>query len=226
MINQPSKQIQDLIDSSELYDDIESIGNDLDLHIDQVGELYAEIIDILRGINKSADFTKHIQTRLEIDAAKANQILKLVNTKVFDTLRSNMQTTLTEGNIKSVEQAGNFSIEKESPTSNEPTPANVTPANKAKILNDIEFPISGRGTVVGAKSGSSYADNHTEPLVDQLLSMPTTIKEDKVLINNPVMPTTPPKTSVPPQVVPEPPKKLPDLPPKPKGPDLYREPIK
>ncbi len=219
-------EIKQLASSVEIFDKCQAIGKLFGFHVDQIGELDAEIRDILDGRNKSSDFTAHIMKRLDITREIADKVATEANKEVFDFIKSKLGNSIS---TSSLEVAGNFSIEKELTTNSEPTPANITPANKAKILNDIEFPMSVKGRLGNMETGSSYADNHTEPLVDQLLSMPTNIVEQKVVVSTPdpvkpasKLPEAP--TNLP--VSPEPPKKLPDLPPKPRGPDLYRESIK
>ena len=64
MNQQIPDQIKKFANSAELYDLVEKIGAKFSLHIDQMGELYAEISDILLGFSKSSEFTKHITQRL------------------------------------------------------------------------------------------------------------------------------------------------------------------
>ena len=68
------QQIKRLAFSPEIYKQTEKIGDMFNLHIDQIGELDAEITDIFMGKSESKKFVEHIITRLEIDRKLANQI--------------------------------------------------------------------------------------------------------------------------------------------------------
>ena len=241
---QAPESVQLVLTSSKVTDDIQMIAAHNGLLIDQASILFDLVSYTLLGLIAAKDFVKTLSKEADIDEKIAKKVAQDINDKVLTDIRTSMQKipdNTDDGvvnaaqDLGALEQAGNFSIEKEAPTSNEPTPVNVTPANKAKILNDIEFP-AGKGSVVGIKNGPSYADNHTEPLIDQLLSMPTTIKENKVVIKTPdpvkptpVSPQPPTNLPVSPdqtQIAQKSPAIQPEQPPKPKGPDLYREPIK
>lgn len=244
------KQIKDLIDSPELVTTVEEISTETGLNIDQEGELYAEIVDTLRGLSKAGDFSKHIQERLQIKSIQSSQIMQKVNEKIFNVLKMKMQSgTMSTNDLAAInaplEQAGGFSIEKSEGVNSEgngSTNGNgfsdgnddshgVTPADRPRILNDIEYPAQSRERVV--EKGPETP--HIEPLVDHLLTTPTVHVESKVTVsapdNLPVSEESLPPTAVgntEPQIQPivGQPVDSKELPPKPKGPDLYREPIK
>jgi hypothetical protein len=176
--------------------------------------------------------------RLEVSSAVAKQITDEVNSKIFNSIREQLQKTDTAvtygdanliiGNSQdykvrqetnAVEQAGGFIIEPES-SQNQEEP-NVSLADKDKILNDIENPTPGHEEVF------------TEPLVDQLLTGATTTIEKKIAATVPSnLPVGDPvifeKTGVikEPSQKPATPEKPPEPAQKPKGPDPYRELIK
>ncbi len=249
---QAPENVQLVLTSSKVTDDIQMIAANNGLLIDQASTLFDLVSYVLLGLISSKDFVKTLSKEAGIDEKISRKVVQDINDTILADIRTSMRngssnqdieelTKTQEGTFAnkmedhdsaattSLEVAGNFSIEKEPTTNSEPTPANITPANKAQILNDIEFPMSVKGNMGSTEAGPSYTDNHTEPLVDQLLSMPTNIVEQKVVVSAPgpvkpvsKLPEAP--TNLP--VSPEPPKKLPDLPPKPRGPDLYRESIK
>jgi len=226
-MNQTPQEFKKLADSAELYDQSEAIGAKFDLHIDQIGELDAEIRDILNGVSDSADFSAHIMSRLEINRKMADEIVVEVNKAVFQVLRDRMQsdqnTNTTDAtpsvtpqmNNSTLEKVGNFNIEKEPRTQE----VRVTSSDRGAILAHLENP-PGQGSTTSAES-------HTEPLVDHLLQSP-------IALSAHMQHTTPPPDNLP--VVEETPvaRKLPDIssiktsaaptPPAPRtGPDPYRE---
>ncbi len=225
MSQQPniSPEIKKIALSAELYDKSEKIGNIFGLHIDQIGELDTEIRSILIGKKNSANFIVDIIKNLEINRELADKILIEVNKEIFSTIKLNFQsqTESDESVVSSIENAGNFSIEKEEVGK---TNGNgVTYADRAKILNDLENPPGRNATasnfstpiVSGSKTGSGTApENYTEPLVDYLLANPIAQSEKKIVVETKdtvpqakIAPTTP--------VVP-----------KKQGPDPYREAVK
>lgn len=163
-MHQTPPEFKKLADSAELYDRSEAIGAKFGLLIDQVGELDAEIRDILNGVSESGDFIKHIMARLEIDRGLAEKIVAEVNVAVFQTLKEQIQAqTIVEENAASVaniEKVGGFSIEKEKAV---PEPK-VTAADRSRILDHLENPPAPAVT-----DYASSSNNHTEPLVDHLL---------------------------------------------------------
>lgn len=238
-----SNEIKKTVFSSKLSDTIIKIGKDFDLHIDQTGELGAEIRDILLGINKSTDFINHIMDRLEIKKDLANQIATEVNKEIFSAIKSNLQSQAEENNpsISSLEHAGNFHVEKDlqaDTNNNENNEENgVTYADREKILRELEnpplntqnrgdrgvippnLPISNEdaGPFTQNKNKSMENQNHTEPLVDHLLSNPAGQSEKKVTVET--------KEAVPQQKTPTVTTTTPIVPQK-QGPDPYREEVK
>src|SRR5690348_837509 len=93
------QQFKELARSAELYDTVEKIGATFDLHIDQIGELDAEIRDILEGSSQSADFSKHVAERLEIDRSLAEKITLAVNKEIFGAIKSKLQSMTTNTDL-------------------------------------------------------------------------------------------------------------------------------
>ncbi|MBP6858555.1 MAG: hypothetical protein KBC33_01850 [Candidatus Pacebacteria bacterium] len=240
-MHQTPPEFKKLADSAELYDRSEAIGAKFGLLIDQVGELDAEIRDILNGVSESGDFIKHIMQRLEIDRGLAEKIVAEVNAAVFQTLKEQIQaqTTVEENaaSVANIEKVGGFSIEKERVA----TESKVSAADRSQILEHLENPPVPKGAY-----SKSSSDNHTEPLVDHLLQnsvgqlAPKPHHEAPAPSNLPVVEETPletPVQSVPtrpsaPQRTTQSPIQTPTAPETPKtpppqpkkaGPDPYRE---
>ncbi|MFA6295255.1 MAG: hypothetical protein WC666_02405 [Candidatus Paceibacterota bacterium] len=234
MDNEISNQIKDFAKSAEIYGICEKIGADFGLLIDQISELDSEIRGVLLGINKSSDFTDHIIEKLEIEEKVAKQITQKVNDQIFKILRENIQgnnstassptTTFTQAqqDLSAIEQAGGFTIEKEKIEKPEDLENDdVTEADRNKILSGIEDKPS-----VIQESEIQRHETFTEPLVDQLLSSPSTRSEQIVIrkeeikkepsapANLPIGDTTAKTPSIPLSEA---------IPLKPKGPDVYRE---
>ncbi|MEN9912658.1 MAG: hypothetical protein RLY66_66 [Candidatus Parcubacteria bacterium] len=241
-MKQTPQQFRDLADSAELYDRSEAIGAKFGLLIDQIGELDAEIRDILNGVSDSEDFIKHIIQRLEIDRGLAEKIVTEVNVAVFQTLKDQMQARTDaqdiQDSISSVEKVGDFRIEKD----RVPADPKVTAADRSKILDSLENP-----PAQGGAYPKSVSTDHTEPLVDHLLQnsvgqlAPKPHHEAPAPSNLPVVEEIPLKTPAPtpikapaptapkPVQAPTQPTTTPEVPktpapqPKRSGPDPYRE---
>ena len=229
-MHQTPPEFKKLADSAELYDRSEAIGAKFGLLIDQVGELDAEIRDILNGVSESEDFIKHIMQRLEINKDLAEKIVAEVNVAVFQTLREQMQAQTaaqeTQASISNIERVGGFSIEKDRVT----TEPRVTAADRSKILDHLENP------PIPASPYQKAPDNHTEPLVDHLLqnsvgqlapkphheapapsNLPVVEETPKAPSTTPSTPTTPENPKTPSPQPPQQPQ------PRRSGPDPYRE---
>jgi hypothetical protein len=183
----PNKFLE-LARSSEIYTASEKIGELFGLHIDQVGELDAEIRDILCGVAKSSNFTSDIMKRLDIDRELAQKIMVEVNKEVFDTIKDKLMAENKDGSAtqttnandfgnktkENLEKMGNFSLEQhtEDSISDE---NNIE--NKDRLVDGIENPVPGYEKIYKNNSSSN-----TEPLIDHLLTTPIIQKEKKVEI--------------------------------------------
>lgn len=228
--------MKDLALSPEIFDACEKIGNKFSLHIDQIGELDAQIREILLGQAKSSELTRDLQKYLEIDQKLANQIAEEVNKEIFATIKSNLQSrSETNQPLSSLERVGGFSVEKEVV---ETENSDVTEADRGEILAGLENPQprvatpggnpplnlptderskgmpGAMGVGASINKTSSFTrltnpttpDNHTEPLVDYLLSKPAGQSTQKVSAEPTTNPSNPTSTA-----------------PKRSGPDPYRE---
>jgi hypothetical protein len=216
--------------------------------------LQNEVLFVMLGLEPASDFPNNVSKELNVDKNKANTITRDINELVLGPIRTHLQQwedqtkkETTEEQIENknlqdltiLEQAGSFTIEKEAGQNSNNNNANtsngfntdseVTAKDKDRILNDIEFPTASNERVEDKNQENGELGNlgkeypHTEPLVDQLLGGTTANVEKKVTVSSPLtisVTTTP--TSKPVEVLAKPT----EMPPKPKGPDMYRESIK
>lgn len=194
-----------------------------------MGELYAEVCDVLKGVSTSADFTRHIMTRLSIDQELADKVVVEINSNVFSVLKTNLQkqTSPAPETSENLERMGGITIEKPEPESENKM---VTPADRGNILAGLENPPSstahtsqppqnlpvgeeeaGPFSETSAAKSTKKEESHTEPLVDLLLSKPAGQSMQNVV-------ATPTAVQKPKITVPTPKSSG--------GPDPYREPIK
>ncbi len=215
MINQ-NTNIDKLAESVEIFHAAQKIGDEFGLHIDQVGELDAQIRQVLIGKAKPDKFSDDIKEALEITNEIAAKVTAKVNDEVFKVLRNLMQqettTPTTPPNNTAIEQAGNFQVENENKDYEHPKEIDTS-----AIMNHIEKD----------SEPVNVPQPKTEPLVDQLLSGPAAVPEERVE-EKPVVNTEPaaPKTeSAPSATPPTSPTPAPvQKPPEKRGPDPYREP--
>ncbi|MDD5165478.1 MAG: hypothetical protein PHG25_03000 [Candidatus Pacebacteria bacterium] len=208
MTQQIPEELKKLAQDPKIYDAIEKIGGDFDLHIDQMGELDAEVRRIMLGLSNSKDFTKNISTLLEIDSVKSTKIAERINADLFQTIKSGLQSQsipkIDTGSTtrSSFEAAGNFTVEPEQGSNNIDQSAHPLESH-ADLIAGIENP-----TPAQPRSNST-SENHVETmLVDHLLAGPIVSIEKKTEIDQ-----EPPVPHKPVAVAPK----------KPSGPDLYRE---
>lgn len=221
-MEQQIPQLVELAKSAELYEMSEKVGQQFSLHIDQIGELDAEIRGIMLGVYKSADFITDIMEKLEIDREFAEKIAGVVNTEIFDVVKSKLKNSSQDKvssqkeDLSQIEQAGNFEIEKQKEEVHtggigsyaKPEKINLSKNAVEGITKDetvekimdvggIEIidshkieEIGGNqpnktqhyapppANLPGQKEIVSMTDEHTDPLVDHLLSKPTmTVRE-------------------------------------------------
>jgi hypothetical protein len=188
-------EVQKAVTSASMHDAIVMIAKNHSLHIDQEGELVDLVGLIMLGLSPSKDFVRNFSGSTGVDTATASAIATEINKEIFDKIRSSMRAI--------EEDVGGI------------------PDEKPKTLSDLER-IGGfdmeQSTDSSVDQGSGNMEskqdildsienptpaNYTEPLIDHLLSGPVVTIEQK--------------TQAIPKPVPQPPK--------PKGPDLYREPV-
>ncbi|MEK7641999.1 MAG: hypothetical protein AAB365_03345 [Patescibacteria group bacterium] len=223
-----SPELQAAVTSPEIHDKIMAVGKKHGLLIDQLGELVDEIGLILLGLVRSSDFVSHATERLGIPSKVAQALATDVNHEIFDSIRDYLRKSEVElssqrdeaeqdhsAAVENIERVGGFDIEQETPKQN--FGKEVTSADRDQILDNLENP----RTTPSTKSAAF--ENHTEPLVDRLLSNPAGMTEEKVAAQSPIH-----TGQVPPNLPTEAPKQTPTPPvaPKKQGNDPYRELIK
>ncbi|MFA6404635.1 MAG: hypothetical protein WCW03_01385 [Candidatus Paceibacterota bacterium] len=168
-------QIKKVASSIELSDSIVKIGNRFSLHVDQIGELGAEIRDILFGFSKSSDFVKHVSERLEVNRDLAEKIAIEVNKEVFAVIKAKLQkneSSKDEQDNKDyspLERAGNMEIIEENehvdaiPDHMLNAPDGKTEEKPALVKENTG---EGKGGRIEEKSidGVSFSDRYREPV--------------------------------------------------------------
>jgi hypothetical protein len=214
------EKIKRLASDPKIYDTIEKIGDKFDLHIDQIGDLDAEVRRVILGISKPTEFVKNIAKLLEIDQDKGRQIAEEVNKDVIQSIKFELQSQTSDNgiadNVSSIERAGGFEIERE-PAANasDEKAGAMTETQKINMLSDIEEPTPIRKAVPRGEETLKTLQGEeirSEPLVDRLLKNPMSLPEEKV---EKVPERAPVPRSAP---TAEPPRNLPTN-------DLYREPV-
>ncbi len=204
-MNEIPEQIKKVALSIEFGEKIKAVGDSFGLHVDQIGELAAEIRDILFGIKKSANFTSDIVDRLEINKDLANDIAAKINSEIFKSIKSDLQNQNSNGQhgaISSLEQIGNFTMEPVPDAQNHVIEQVERPE---EVIDGIENPVPSKPQSMNIPTKPEV---HTDLLVDHLLSGPVVAVEKKTEQKVPLAPKAPVQ-----QVK------------KQNGPDSYREPI-
>ncbi len=135
-MNEQQKQMMSMAYSKEMSQKIQIIADKHSLHIDQMGELAAEIRDVITGVTSSKKFVSDIKERLEINDEKANLISEDVNRDIFEAIRASLQK-MQEEKEKAIEKVGGFTIENKAPQSSSPLYKD-TNLNREAVLKDIE----------------------------------------------------------------------------------------
>ena len=204
------ENILKLAESSSIFTACEKIGEKLGLHIDQVGELDAEIRQIILGRAHSENFVDDIKKSLEIETDLAEKIVAEVNVEIFQAIKNEMQQQTEAAqkvDVANLEQMGKFKVE---PHTADPYRGKiVTSADKNDILSSIENPAPSP-EIVTTKIPEER-DLHTESIVEHFLTSTAAQPEQ----------TTTQPVAIPAENTPAPTK----IPEKKSGPDQYREPI-
>lgn len=85
------ENIEKLIDSGIVFDEIVKIGEKYNLHIDQVGDLSLSTRQLALGTEKKEDFLKNIMERLEIEEELAQKLTDEINQNIFLRIRQLLQ---------------------------------------------------------------------------------------------------------------------------------------
>jgi len=173
MEQQTPKNINILANSKKIYDSVEKIGDKFGLHIDQMGELDAEIRCILLQIHKSSDFVDNICQRLEIERDLAEKVAEEVNKDIFEAIKSEMksETEIDQPNrkndISALERIGDFKILKDNGGNGDSEKSVVGDGNKDVNDNTTTF------TADNAENGEKWEEEtHTVPIIDTQVTNP------------------------------------------------------
>ncbi len=221
------KDLQEAVSSAEVRDSVEKIGKKYGLHIDQLGEMVDLVGLIMLGLSPSKDFVRNFSQEAGVKTDIATSIAEDINNEVFGKIRSSMQAieakdeaveaqkTKAEQSITDLERIGGFSIEPSTGQDGDGTaPANLPGAEEVdespdELIAGIENPppIKTSNSSFVRPSSPVPEENHTDIIVDHLLTGPVAAGEQKTI------------------QIPEPAKSAPIEPKKPVGPDPYKEPI-
>lgn len=222
------KASQEAVSSVEVAKIIQEIGKQHGLLIDQTGELIDLVGLVMLGLVPSGEFVKNFSGEAGVDYKTASAIADEINTQVFskirETMRSAEQNQQSANDISALEKVGGFRVEKTD--EGDSAPANdlsendniSTAIEKKNTLSAIENPQPSKELVVRKDNDDDYSD----PMVDHLLGSSSTQKEKIVKNTESAVPTNLPTGRV--TAVDSATKVSPPVP-KPKGPDMYREPV-
>ena len=185
------EEIKQAFFSVETAKEIDAIGTENGLLIDQIDILVKETGYAMIGAKPAGDFVKNITKEIGIDNKVAAKIAEDINNKVLLPLREKIrnreemeeklaeearsqEATESTTNISSIEKAGGFSVIKDKPEMAE----GVTSADRSAILSGVENPPGSQPAVPSVSAiaaGQMMApapkvETNTEPLIDQLLS--------------------------------------------------------
>ncbi len=85
------KSVQDYIFSPEMEAALQHVGQKHQLHIDKLGLLETEVVDVMIGATEPENFVPYMVDTLEIDQQQANAIAQDVNTELFEKVRAYMR---------------------------------------------------------------------------------------------------------------------------------------
>ncbi len=159
------EKMKEIVKSTMTYGLVKDIGQKFSLDLDQLGELDAEIRNVLLGVTKSENFTKNIRGKLEIEYTVAQSITKEVNEKILEVIKEKIkkETSKDSQSVTDLERIGGFTIEKEDmANSNDTTNEGMYVEKRPEILAGLENPPT------------------SDALVDHLLTIPTIIPPEHI----------------------------------------------
>lgn len=163
-------EVQQAVTSTDVQERIKAISQKHGLHVDQFGTLVEEIGLVMLGLQRSSMFVPDLVANLSISQQEAKSISADVNAEIFSAIRQHLQEAdakaeqeeLHETTVPHIEQAGNM-----------------------EILSDEIKPESAKTEPM---KPAISAKPYTEPLIDRLLSQPSsaTAQTVQTVISNPV----------------------------------------
>ena len=133
---------KDISDSPKIFASCQKIGEMFSLHIDQIGELDAQVREVLKGQAKSSSFINDIIKYLEINRSLADEIATEVNKEIFNAIKSQMQSDTQENKteISDLERIGDFRILKEGDNSKNGNGLGMVGVENIQADNLLESP--------------------------------------------------------------------------------------
>ncbi len=103
------QSVRDAVMSDEVAASLVGIGQEHNLHIDQIGILEEESLYVMLGITDSGEFIKNLRDRIGLSSDEAGRVAQDVNDKVLLLIRSNLQNpsqtqTAQPSNPESIEK--------------------------------------------------------------------------------------------------------------------------
>jgi hypothetical protein len=91
-INALPEHVRAFIYSKDMDEAVRVIGQKHQLHIDQMGFLHAEMVDLMIGKISTEEFVPYIMETVELDKQKAEAVAQDVNALVFEKIRRAMKS--------------------------------------------------------------------------------------------------------------------------------------
>lgn len=127
------KEVQDVLNSDILHQNIEDLGLKYSLHYDQIGDLDMTTRRMLMGVEKKEEFVKNIEERLEIDNQMSQSIAKDINDVVINKIKEELRRRTEEENENGMEDVNTVSVNEQK--------TDATPQiSREEILSSIENP--------------------------------------------------------------------------------------
>jgi hypothetical protein len=202
-----SINIKEILNSVDIGTPVNNIGEKFGLNIDQEGDLYSIIAQIINGSKKSKDFVEEIINNLSIERDLANKITAEVNQQIFQKIKERFQMEFGSFDVEyesasQMEKIGNFTIVNDQEQRDGSSSDIENTESREEIIQNIENPIPAPRKIV-----NEYPK--TDPLVDHLLTTPTIVPPQRIESKEGEAPKPPVSVNIP----------------KRSGPDPYREPI-
>ena len=130
---------KEILYSVETSDKLMAIGQQHQLHIDQIGEMADEVGFVLLGLAPSSELLTKLQTRLKVERVVAENLTADINTKIFLPIRDSLRQ-LTEKQSEMPSQADILHDIENPPAA--PTPIiTPTPIAPPVVAPEVSVPV-------------------------------------------------------------------------------------
>ena len=85
------EHVRNYIFSADMEAGLQRVGQKHKLHIDQLGFLETDMVNVMLGTIEPSEFAPYIAQSLDLDMAEANAIAADVNAEVFEKIRAHMK---------------------------------------------------------------------------------------------------------------------------------------